>query len=107
MALRKSGPAAMGLVANRRVRIVEGKRDVVLTIGIDDLGDLRTSGALREIDASGLMAVPDAGYQEGQLVELPDWRRRTETSIGVGQPTRIALLRPAADGKHRVELVLR
>ena len=99
--------ADIGVVATRRVRTVDGKRDLTLTMGIDDLGDLRTSGALREIDAAGLMAVPDTGYEEGQLVELPDWRKRGEATIGVGQPARIALLRPAAEGKHRVELVLR
>jgi hypothetical protein len=99
--------ADIGITANRRVRTANGKREVVVTTGIDDLGDLRTSGALREIDASGLMAVPDAGYQEGQLVDLPDWRKRGETSIGTGQPARIALLRPSADGKYRVDLVLK
>jgi Zinc carboxypeptidase len=99
--------ADIGIVANRRVRTVEGRRDVVLTTGIDDLGDLRTSGALREIDATGLIAVPDAGYQEGQLLDLPDWRGRTEIPIAVGQPTRIALLRPTTNGQHRVEVVLK
>ena len=98
--------ADIGIVATRRVRVVNGRRDVVLTTGIDDMGDLRTSGALREIDASALTAVRDAGYQEGQLVNLPDWRHRSETSLAVGQPARIALLRPAAEGKYRVELVL-
>jgi hypothetical protein len=99
--------ADIGIVANRRVRTVEGRRELQVTTGIDDMGDLRTSGALREIDASGMTAVPDAGYQEGQLIDLPDWRGRGEASIAVGQPARIALLRPAADGKYRVEIVLK
>ncbi len=99
--------ADIGIIATRRVRTVEGRRELQMTIGIDDLGDLRTSGALREIDASGLTAVPDAGYQEGQLIDLPDWRGRGEASIAVGQPARIALLRPAADGKYRVTLIVR
>jgi hypothetical protein len=99
--------ADIGIVATRRVRIVDGRREVVLTTGIDDMGDLRTSGALREIDASALMAVRDAGYQEGQLVDLPDWRQRSETSVAVGQPARIALLRPAVEGKYRVEVILK
>jgi hypothetical protein len=99
--------ADIGIVATRRVRIADGRREVVLTTGIDDMGDLRTSGALREIDASALTAVRDAGYQEGQLVDLPDWRHRSETSIAVGQPARIALLRPTGEGKYRVELILK
>jgi Zinc carboxypeptidase len=97
----------IGIVANRRVQVVDGRRDLVLTTAIDDMGDLRTSGALREIDASGLMAVPDAAHREGELVDLPDWRQKGETPIAVGQPARIALLRPAAEGKYRVEVVLR
>jgi hypothetical protein len=99
--------ADIGIVANRRVRTVEGRRELQTTTGIDDMGDLRTSGALREIDASGLTAVPDADYHEGQLVDLPDWRQPGERSVAVGQPARIALLRPAADGKYRVEIVLK
>ncbi len=99
--------ADIGIIANRRVRTVEGRRELQMTTGVDDMGDLRTSGALREIDASGLTAVPAAGYEEGQLVDLPDWRQRGEQSIAVGQPVRIALLRPAADGKYRVEVVLK
>lgn len=99
--------ADIGIVATRRVRVVDGRREIVLTTAIDDMGDLRTSGALREIDAAALMAVCDTGYQEGQLVDLPDWRQRGETSIAVGQPARIALLRPAAEGKYRVETVLK
>jgi len=45
--------ADIGIVANRRVRTVDGRRELVLRTVIEDLGDLRTFGALREIDASG------------------------------------------------------
>jgi len=97
----------IGIVANRRVRTTDGRREIALALNIDDMGDLRTSGALRTIDATGLLAVADAGYAEGTLVELPDWRVRGEASIAVGQAVRVALLRPAAGGKYRVELTLR
>jgi hypothetical protein len=99
--------ADIGIVGNRRVRTVNGRREIELPLTIDDLGDLRTSGALRTIDATGLMAVPDSGYAEGTLVDLPDWRSRGEVTVAVGQPARIALLRPAEGGKYRVEIVLR
>ncbi len=85
---------------------MNGRRELVITTVIDDLGDLRTFGALRDIDASGLTVVPDAGYPEGTLVDLPDWRSKTPAPIAVGQPGRIALLRPAEGGKYRVELVI-
>jgi hypothetical protein len=99
--------ADIGIIATRRVRTADGRRELQTAIGIDDMGDLRTSGALREIDASGLIAVPDDGYEEGQLVTLPDWRERRERTLAVGQPARIALLRAADDGKYRVELVVK
>ncbi|RPI21275.1 MAG: peptidase M14, partial [Acidobacteria bacterium] len=99
--------ADIGIVANRRVRRVNGVRELVMTATIDDLGDLRTFGALRDIDGSGLTAVPDTGYQEGAVVELPDWHTRTDTTIAVGQSPRIALLRATEGGKYRVHLVLK
>ena len=99
--------ADIGITGNRRVRTVEGKRQMTVAMNISDMGDLRKSGALRTIDASGMTAVPDRGYDEGDLVDMPPWQDRSDATIAVGQPPRIALLRPADDGKYRVELVLR
>ena len=99
--------ADIGISATRRVRTTDGKREVHVATNIADLGDLRTSGAMRVIDASGMTAVPDTGYTEGALVELPDWKAKTKATIGVGQPPRIALLRPDEGGKYKVELVLK
>ena len=99
--------ADIGISGNRRVRTDNGKREMQVVTSISDLGDLRTSGAMREIDATGMTAVPDTGYEEGATVDLPDWKNKTERTIGTGQPARIALLRPADGGKYRVEVVLR
>ena len=99
--------ADVGIAANRRVRTTDGKREVQIAMNISDLGDLRTSGALREIDATGMTVVPDTGYQLNAVVDLPDWQQRSDVTIGIGQPPRIALLKPAEGGKYRVELVLR
>src|SRR5688572_29857265 len=99
--------ADIGISGNRRVRTNDGKREIQVATSISDLGDLRTAGAMREIDATGMTAVPDTGYEEGAVVDLPDWKRTTERTIGTGQPARIALLRPTEDGKYRVEIVLR
>ena len=99
--------ADVGISGNRRVRMAEGKREIQVAMNISDLGDLRTSGALRVIDATGMTVVPDTGYEMNGLVDLPDWQKRTDVTIGVGQPPRIALLKPAEGGKYRVELVLR
>ena len=99
--------ADIGISGNRRVRTSDDQREMQVAKNISDMGDLRTSGALRMIDASGMIAVPDTGYKEGALVDLPEWKTKTETTIGTGQPPRIALLRPADGGKYRVELVIR
>jgi len=99
--------ADIGISGNRRVRIADGKREVHVATNISDLGDLRTSGAMRVIDATGMTVVPDSGYEMNAVVDLPDWQKRSEVTIGVGQQPRIALLKPAEGGKYRVELVLR
>jgi hypothetical protein len=99
--------ADIGIVANRRVRTIEGRRGIQMTTNIDDMGDLRSSGALRTIDATGLMAVPDAGYEQGALVDLPDWKKKGEITIAVGQAVRMALLRPDTDGRYRVDVILK
>jgi hypothetical protein len=97
----------IGIIANRRVRTTSGTREVQITTNIDDMGDLRTSGALRTIDATGMTAVPDTGYTEGAIVSLPDPKVKGEAVIEVGRPARIALLRPTPDGQYRVEVILK
>jgi len=99
--------ADIGISGNRRVRTVAGKREMQVVTNISDLGDLRTSGAMRVIDASGMTAVPDTGYEVDALVDLPDWKQKRDATIGTGQPARIALLRPAEGAKYRVEVVLK
>jgi hypothetical protein len=78
-----------------------------VAMNISDMGDLRTSGALRVIDASGMTAVPDDGYERGAVIELPDWKKKSDAIIATGQTPRIALLRPVDGGRYRVEVVLR
>jgi hypothetical protein len=99
--------ADIGINGNRRVRAASGKREVQVAMNISDMGDLRTSGALRVIDASGMTAVPDDGYEQGAVIELPDWKKKSDATIATGQTPRIALLRPVDGGRYRVEVVLR
>jgi hypothetical protein len=101
--------ADIGINVNRRIRIVDGKRTLVRMASIDDIGDLRTSGGLRTIDATGLVAAPlyDATIRQGQEITLPDWTSRPPgPTISTGQPGRILLLRPLDGNRYRVELVL-
>jgi hypothetical protein len=100
----------IGLGANRRVQVMSGKRELQTTLTIDDLGDLRTMGALRTIDATGMTAIPlaDDAVTTGQVIDLPEWKVTTAATIAVGQPARIAILKPGVEpGKFVVETVLR
>jgi hypothetical protein len=99
--------ADIGISGNRRVRTTDGRREMQVVTNSSDLGDLSTSGAMRVIDATGMTAVPDTGYETGTLVDLPDWRVTTDATISTGQAARVALLRAAEGGKYRVELVVR
>jgi hypothetical protein len=99
--------ADIGISGNRRVRVVDGKREMQVATSIADMGDLRTAGAQRIIDGTGLTAVPDTGYEMGTLVNLPDWKGKGEIRIETGQSPRLALLRAADGGKYRVELLLK
>jgi hypothetical protein len=92
--------ADIGIAANRRVRSVEGQRRIQIQANISDLGDLRTYGALRTIDARRLVAAPlwDPAMKEGQEVDLPDFARTPSARIiATGQSGEIVLLRPLND----------
>ena len=102
--------ADVGLVANRRVQLIDGRRELQTSLTIEDVGDLRTMGALRTIDASGMTAVPlvDDAIAAGQVMDVPEWKAAGATTIAVGQPARIAILKPAAEpGKFVVDAILR
>ncbi|MGH9411886.1 MAG: M14 family zinc carboxypeptidase [Vicinamibacterales bacterium] len=92
--------ADIGISAVRRVRVVNGARQIELDAKISDLGDLRTDGALRTIDATGLVAAPlwNADLHAGQDVQLPEWSKApSPVTIAPGQPGELVLLRPEGD----------
>jgi hypothetical protein len=102
--------ADIGLLASRRVQVVDGRRELQTSLTVDDVGDLRTLGALRTIDATGMTATPlvDDAVAVGQLMDLPEWRTTAAATIAVGQPARVVLLKPSAEpGKFVVEAILR
>jgi hypothetical protein len=100
----------VGVGASRTVREVDGRRVLAHTGRIEDIGDLRTSGALQEIDATGRTLVPDflPTASPGDTLRLPDWSvSRAPGTIEVGQPAHLLLLRPAAaTGAYVVERVI-
>jgi hypothetical protein len=90
----------IGISGNRRVRIVEGRRQIQMQANISDLGDLRTSSGVRTIDAGGLIAAPlwDVSLKEGDDVDLPNWSLQPSArTIAPGEPGEIVLLRPLGD----------
>ncbi len=76
--------ADIGIVASRRIRDVNGKREMQLMTTIDDMGDLRTLGALRTIDATGMTIVPlvSETMEAGQIVDLPEWKTVQSATVG-------------------------
>lgn len=101
--------ADVGVIANRRVRQVSGSRDLQVSLVIDDIGDLRTSGGLTTIDATGMTVVPlEEDFEVGRVVDLPEWRSKRPVSIAVGEPARFAVLEPAPEpGKYVIAAVIR
>lgn len=101
--------ADVGVIANRRVRLAPGSRDLQVSLVIDDIGDLRTSGGLTTIDGTGMTIVPiDEDLEVGRVVDLPEWKSKRSASIAVGESARFVLLKPAQEpGKYVVEQVIR
>ena len=102
--------ADLGLGMSRRVRLINGQREVLRAMTIEDMGDLRTFGALTTIDGSGMTVVPlgDEPMDTGRMVDLPEWRSKLPSTIAVGQPARFLLLKPALEpGKYVVQAVMR
>ena len=102
--------ADIGIAATRQVREINGRREMQLITSIEDIGDLRTLGALRTIDATGMTVVPlmSPTLEAGQIVDLPEWKTVQAATIAVGQRARLAILKPATEpGKYQVELVLK
>jgi len=102
----------IGVVATRSVAAEDGAPAVELSLRIEDLGDLRTFGALETIDATGLVAAPLFGegvLQPGQEVSPPAWTDEAPSPrrLAVGERAGIVLLRPTAiEGRYRVERVI-
>ena len=101
--------ADVGITAQRRVRIVDGERQLWISTSIDDLGDLRTSGALFSVDATGLIIAPlDRAAVSGAEIALPEAPQDTtpDSIVQTGSPANLMLLRPLGNRRYRVEAVL-
>jgi hypothetical protein len=101
--------ADVGIVANRVVRMVDGKRETRLVARIEDLGDLSVLSALESVDAAGLFVAPmwDPGLEAGDVVTLPDFAiQRAPRIIAQGEAAELVILRREGQ-RYRVERVIR
>jgi Zinc carboxypeptidase len=107
--------ADIGINVRRGVRLVEGARKLEMQGTINDLGDLRTYGGLRVIEAAGLIAAPlwDPTLKEDQEVDVPNWSRTPSARvIAPNQPGEIVLMRPLGDpsrpaSRYVIQTILR
>jgi hypothetical protein len=94
----------VGLSAARRIRLVDAKRRLVLSMSVADLGDLRTYCGVFEIDGTGKVIAPlppgAAAPAVGSTIKLGN-----TGAIQVGGLASLMLLTPAAGGAFRVERV--
>ena len=103
--------ADIGIVATRRVRDADGRRQLQIS---DDhrrhgrpADARRAADHRRDRDDGGAAGRRDT-VEAGQIVDLPEWKTSRAATIAVGQPARLVLLKPAAEpGKYQVELVLK
>ncbi len=109
--IRMGGPMPaftgdVGISATRRIRPVDAKRRLVLTMSVADLGDLRTFCGVFEIDGTGKVVAP---LTPGAPVPAVGSTIRLPASVGgniqVGSLANLMLLAPTTGGVFRVERV--
>ena len=106
--------ADVSLTVQRRVGVTDGKRQLRIITSIDDLGDLRTTGAMFGVDVPGWLLAPAAplvpangALFRNQLIELPDWTadNRASSILEPGSNSGVVVLRPLGGKRYCVEHV--
>ena len=97
--------ADVSLTMQRRVSRVNDRRVLVNAVSIDDLGDLRTTGAMFTVDATGLIVAPLILPGEPRTeISLPDWAKQHAPSlVQPGSGGGVMLLRPLGGDRYRIE----
>ncbi len=102
------GPGGAPFVADVGIAASRVRRGTGMAFSgrVEELGDLRTFGALEAVDATGLTVVPLAGLavEPGEVVGLTErWRQ----PVTLGMSAQLMLLKPAGEpGRYRVERVI-
>lgn len=92
--------ADIGINVSRALARGPGPRRLDWSARISDVGDLRTYGALEDIDGTGLTVTPafDERAAAGDVLRLPEWSSWQGPTLTVGQPGALFLLAPAPAG---------
>ncbi len=86
----------------------KGVQQAFQALRVEDLGDMRVYSALETIDATGLFAVMDRGWKEGDAIQISDWKAwKAEKPLAVGANADVALLSPSAAGTYTVVRLIR
>jgi hypothetical protein len=102
-----TGDLAFG--SNRVVKAdPKGVLQAVQALRLEDLGDMRVYSALETIDATGMFAVMNRGWKEGEAIQVSDWTSwKSDKPLAVGANTDIALLSPGGAGTYTVVRIIR
>jgi hypothetical protein len=103
-----TGDLALGSSRVVKPADAKGVRQAVQSLRVEDLGDMRVFAALESIDATGLFAVTNQDWKEGDAVQVADWTAfKSARPLAVGANSDIALLRPAGPGGYTVVRIIR
>ena len=102
------GDVGLGVEPGRAGGEIDGGRELVQALRVDDLGDLRVFGALETIDAAGLCLVPAPGLEGRRgTVAVPDWSTLQGRNAARGRRRRRPGAAPGAGtGSYRVVRVI-
>lgn len=103
-----TGDLALGSSRVVKPPDASGVRRAVQALRVEDLGDMRVYAALDTVDATGLFAVTNQGWKEGETVKVADWKAfKSDKPLAVGSTSDIALAREAGPGTYTVVRVIR
>ena len=103
-----TGDLALGSSRVVKPADANGVRQAVQALRVEDLGDMRVFSTLDTVDATGLFAVANQGWKEGDVVQIADWKTfKSDRPLVVGASPDIALLRATGTGSYTVVRIVR
>src|SRR5450759_1860381 len=98
-----TGDLALGSSRVVKPADAKGVRQAVQALRVEDLGDMRVFSTLDTVDATGLFAVANQGWKEGDVVQIAHWKTfKSDRPLVVGASPDIAMLRATGTGSYTV-----